>query len=123
MAGYKIKGTVNKFLEEVEEIKAERSLELAGFDEQSRKGYILLPKYVLDLRIPTTAKLLYCFLLDYAWGKNFCFPGQGVLAQQMGVNRFQINRLIKELEKSGLISIKRTGRSNKYILHATTKKL
>jgi len=121
MAGYKIKGTVNKFMEEVEEIKAERNLELAGFDEQSRKGYILLPKYVLDLQIPTTAKLLYCILLDYAWNKDCCNPGQVKLAERMGLKTIQISRLIKELKNCGLISVKITGRSNKYTLHATKR--
>ena len=110
--------------EQMEVLEAVRSLELVGFDEQSRKGYIQLSRYILDLRISNNAKLLYAFLLDFAWNNNFCWPGQEKLAKCMNLGRMQINRLTGELEKAGLVGIKRRGlgKTNLYRLYAKAKK-
>lgn len=117
---YKIGGLVKK---QMEALEANHNLQMAGFDEQSRKGYILLPKYILDLNISISAKLLYCVLLDYAWGNNYCFAGQEKLSERMHLGTRQVQHLIDELKKAGLVGIKRRGlgKTNLYVLYAKSK--
>ena len=61
----------------------------------------------------------------YAWHNDFCFPGQDRLAKDIGVSRQSVNTHVKELERKGVISIKRLGqgRANLYELNLKAKVL
>ena len=86
----------------------------------TRKGYTLVPNFLLNqAHLSAAAKLCYVMLLKYAWEKDYCFPGQKTLAEDMGVSERTAHAGIKELEKVQLITIKRRGqgKSNLYTLH------
>ena len=119
---YKIGSIVKK---QFEVLNANHNLQLAGFDEQSRKGYFTIPRYIIDLRISISARLLYCVLLDFAWNNGFCFPGQEKLGERMGLGRQQVNRLINELKGAGLVGVKRRGlgKTNLYVLYAKARRV
>lgn len=99
----------------------EGNLEMVGFSPMSRKGYTLIPNYLLDLKISVTAKVVYSILLSYCWNKDFCFPAGKEIAEKVGITAPRLSRYFKELEEAGLIRTIRTGRMNKYILYATAK--
>ena len=63
-------------------------------------------------------------MFKYAWQKNYSFPGQDRLAKDMGSGTRSVVRYIQELEKSGMLKIRRRGqgKSNIYELNLTTKK-
>ncbi len=63
-------------------------------------------------------------LLGYAWGNDFCFPGQDRLAKDMGVSLRSANTHIKELEQHGYVRIERRGlgKPNIYELHIKATK-
>lgn len=109
--------------EQEEKKKRDKNLEMVGFSDMSRKGYTLIPNYLLDLKISTTAKVLYALLLSYCWNKNFCFPGQEEVAKRLNINERAIRRNLQELQEAGLIKVTRRGlgKTNKYILYATTR--
>ena len=58
-------------------------------------------------------------LLKYARELDECFPGQERLARDMGSSKRSIVRFIAELEKAGLVTVKRRGqgRPNLYTIH------
>ena len=95
-----------------EKKKREKNLEMVGFSDMSRKGYTLIPNYLLDLKISPTAKLVYTLLLSYCWNKDFCFPGQKEVAEKVGITRARVVRYFKELEEVGLIKTVLTGPIN-----------
>jgi len=101
----------------------ERNLEMVGFSDMSRKGYTLIPNYLLELKISTTAKVLYALLLSYCWNKDFCFPGQEEAAKRLNITEKTIQRNLQELQEAGLIKVTRRGqgKTNKYILYATAR--
>lgn len=98
----------------------ERNIFLDGADIITRRGYTLVPNFLLkNSKISSGAKLTYVMLLTYAWEKDCCFPGQVTLAKDMGVSERHARDCLKELERSKLISVKHRGqgRSNVYTLH------
>lgn len=48
-------------------------------------------------------------MLSYAWEKDFAFPSQKTLSEDIGLSERRIRDLLKELEKRGYISIHRFG--------------
>ena len=99
---------------------AEKSIVLKGSDVLSAKGFTQVPNHILkSTKISPGGKLVYAMLLSYAWQNDFCFPGQGRLAADMGVSLRTANTYIQELEKKGFIKIKRRGqgRPNLYELN------
>ena len=102
----------------VEKLKEEYNLQMLGFDQMSRKGYVLVPRFLFDLKISLAAKMVYALLLSYAWNKDFCFPGQDRLASDLRITRMTLSKHIKELKKSGLLHLIRRGRgqTNIYVL-------
>lgn len=98
----------------------DRNIIFDGGDLISRKGYTLVPNFLLNsAAISAGAKLVYVMLLKYAWEKDNCFPGQKQLAEDLGNSERYVHGCIKELETARLISVKRRGqgRSNLYTLH------
>lgn len=103
----------------------ERSIRFDGGDILTRKGFTLVPNFLLNnSHLSAGAKLTYVMLLKYAWYENFCFPGQDQLASDMGVSRRYAQTCLKELEQSKLISVKRQGlgKPNVYTLHLRVDK-
>jgi hypothetical protein len=100
--------------------KPDRNIIFDGGDVITKRGYTLVPNFLLnDTKLSSGAKLTYVMLLKYAWEKDFCFPGQVRLAKDMGVSERHARDCIKELEKAHLISLKHRGQgsTNVYTLH------
>ena len=109
-------------MEKVGEIKhfVDRNLILKGADLATQKGWTGVPNFILESKdISVGAKLTYAMLLKYAREKAESFPGQDRLAVDMGTGKRSIVRYIAELEKVGLLTVKRRGqgRSNIYTVH------
>lgn len=89
-------------------------------DEALAAGFTQIPNLVLrrsDLQ--PGAKLTYMVLLSYAWQKDHAYPGQDRLAIDMGVSERSVITYLKQLQESGLITIRRRGLglTNVYVLH------
>ena len=75
-----------------------------------RHGFAQIPRPVLKAKgLGDKAKLLYCLLVDYAWNKDNCFPGQKRLAEELGASEITVRRALAELRDFGLIDWKQRG--------------
>ncbi len=98
----------------------DRNLILRGADLATQRGWTGVPNFILESReISVGAKLTYAMLLKYARELDECFPGQERLAEDMGTGKRSIVRYIGELERVGLLAVKRRGqgRPNLYTVH------
>lgn len=98
----------------------DRNIVFDGPDIITKSGYTMVPNFLLNnSKISSGAKLVYVMLLKYAYEKDFCFPGQVRLAEDVGASERYVHGRLQELKKSRLISIQRRGlgKSNVYILH------
>jgi biotin operon repressor len=93
------------------ELIAERTIEMdAAFDPITRGGFTQVPNFILtDGTLSLGAKVAYSMFLHYAWHKDSCFPGQDTLGKEMGMSKSRVNEFIKELERVGLVEIRRRG--------------
>lgn len=76
-----------------------------------------IPNWLIERRgISAGAKLCYAKLCQFAGKGGVCFPKQETIASDMGIERRQAIRYIKELESHNLIFIQRIGLrcSNRY---------
>jgi len=88
-------------------------------DETLRAGFTQIPNRVLHARnLSRDAKLLYGFLLSYAWQQGRCFPGCAQLCVAMGASPSIVRKYMRELETVGLLVQKRRGlgKTNLYTL-------
>ncbi len=88
-------------------------------DETLRAGFTQIPNRVLHARnLSRDAKLLYGFLLSYAWQQGRCFPGYAQLCAAMGASPSIVRKYLHELEAVGLLVQKRRGlgKTNLYTL-------
>jgi len=88
-------------------------------DETLRAGFTQIPNRVLHARnLSRDAKLLYGFLLSYAWQQGRCFPGYAQLCAAMGASPSIVRKYMHELEAVGLLVQKRRGlgKTNLYTL-------
>ncbi len=88
-------------------------------DETLRAGFTQIPNRVLHARnLSRDAKLLYAFLLRYAWQQGRCFPGYAQLCADMGASPSIVRKYMQELEAVGLLVQKRRGlgKTNLYTL-------
>ncbi len=88
-------------------------------DEVLSEGFTQVPNILLKrVDLSHGAKIAYAMLLSYAWGKDRCFPGQDVLARDMGVERKAVIRYLKELKDKGIVTVQRRGmgKTNVYTL-------
>lgn len=75
-----------------------------------RQGFTQIPNYVLrDEQLSFGARLTYAMLLSYAWQAGSCFPGQGRLAQDLGVSRRSASAFLRELRGARYVDWKRRG--------------
>jgi len=111
--------------ERIERIEQERNIELASRERLLRGGFTQVPNAILvDSELSLGAKVTYSLFLKFYWDNNAVFPGQKTLAAYMGMSVSRANEYVKELEKAGLIEIKRLGqgRTNRYRLNSVVKK-
>jgi|SRR5579859_1965141 len=88
-------------------------------NEILRSGFAAFPYLVMeDTRLSVGARLTFAFLLMFAWQEGSCFPGQGTLAEKMGVSERQLQRYLYELRDANWIAIERQDRryNNTYII-------
>ncbi len=88
-------------------------------DETLRGGFTQIPNRVLHAsNLSRDAKLLYGFLLSYAWQQGRCFPGYAQLCAAMGASPSIVRKYMRELETVGLLVQKRRGlgKTNLYTL-------
>lgn len=79
-------------------------------DDLLREGFVQVPVKLLRLPdIGLGAKLCYCCLLWYAWKVGY-FPGQNALAQEFGSTDRSVRNYFTELQRAGLIEIRRPAR-------------
>lgn len=86
------------------------------------KNFTMVPNPMLkECQISIPARYLYCVLLRYCGQKDYCYPGQETLAEDLGCSSRHIRNLIVELEKNKIIVKDRKGfnRSNTYVVSKT----
>lgn len=101
-----------------------KNIILDGFDPVAAAGFTQVPNIILkSTDLSVGAKLAYAMLLSYAWQNDSCFPGQETLATDLGVSRRSVVTFIKELDRTGFVTVKRQGLGhvNLYTLHAKVK--
>src|SRR5712691_9527013 len=97
-------------MQHISKIIQEKNIILTGADALSQKGFTQVPNHILESdKISPGAKLTYAMLLKYAWQNDFCFPGQGRLAKDMGVTDRSVRTYLQELEGHKFVAIKQRG--------------
>jgi len=97
-------------------------------DMKSQAGWIEVPALLYNqTQFPTINdhdRSVYVVLLDYAFGKDTCFPSQELISQRLGVVPRTIEDRIKKLKAAGLIEVVRRDDSlaNIYSLNLRVKK-
>jgi hypothetical protein len=89
-------------------------------DESLRHGFTQIPNLVLrDPTISPGAKVVFGLLLSYAWQRDDCYPGQDLLAADMGAGERSVRRYLQELEQANLVTVKQRGLglTNVYVIH------
>lgn len=107
------------------DILKERNIEIIGADPATRYGFTQVPNFILTKKDLTVgAKLAYAMLLKYAWADDACYPGQAILAKDMGAGERSVRTYLKELESGGLLEITQRGlgKTNLYRLYLIIKK-
>ncbi len=93
-------------------------------DTDRRHGFVVLDKLVLyAANLSTDAKVLYAYLLGYAYEKDHCFPGYAVLCADLQASENTVRKAMRELEAANLLSQKRQGlgKPNIYTLLSLSK--
>lgn len=94
----------------VGDILKERNIILEAPDPVTAGGFTQVPNFILrSATLSMGAKLTYAMFLSYAWNNDLCFPGQGKLAESIGVSRQSVGTFIHELEQEELVSVQRRG--------------
>lgn len=88
-------------------------------EDRLKESFTQIPNTILrQPGISAGAKLTYIVLISYAWHDQSCFPGQATLAEDLGAGRRSVIRYLQELERLGLLRLKRRGlgKTNVYTL-------
>lgn len=96
-------------MQHVSKILSEGNIVLTGADALTAGGYTQIPNAILDAPLSAGAKLVYAMLLKYAWSNDFCFPGQGRLAQDVRVTDRSVRNYLAELKDGGYIHVTQQG--------------
>ena len=87
-----------------------RNIEIVGADLVSLHGFTQVPNFILtNKELSVGAKLYYAMLLKYAREKDYCFPGQQTLAEDMGSSERSVRTYQKELENVGFLEVVQRG--------------
>lgn len=93
-------------------------------EEEQNHGYIILSKLILYAdNLSKDAKILYAYLLGYAYEKDHCFPGYQTLCKDLGTSDNTVRKFMRELETAQLLRQHRRGlgKTNVYILLSLSK--
>ncbi len=97
-------------LAQINRFQERQNIILEGFDPISAGGFTQIPNFILNNpSISSNAKVVYSKLLSYAWHNDLVFPGQDVMAKDIGSSQPTIARAISELQEAGLLEIERRG--------------
>ncbi|MBN1968693.1 MAG: helix-turn-helix domain-containing protein [Candidatus Delongbacteria bacterium] len=92
-------------------------------DKTLKEGFIILPRSILrNPAIGRHLKCTYSLLLDYAWDKDNCFPGQVRLAKDLGISVRTVQRDLEELKKIKLVDWNQRGRNRTNIYYILSLK-
>jgi len=87
-----------------------RNIEILGEDLVTRHGFTQVPNFLLTNKdLSVGAKLYYAMLLKYAREKDYCFPGQQTLAEDIGSSERSVRTYQKELEDVGFLEVVQRG--------------
>jgi hypothetical protein len=87
-----------------------RNIEIIGADLVTRHGFTQVPNFILTNKdLSVGAKLYYAMLLKYAREKDYCFPGQQTLAEDIGSSERSVRTYQKELEDAGFLEVTQRG--------------
>lgn len=87
-----------------------RNIEIIGADLVTRHGFTQVPNFILtNNELSVGAKLYYAMLLKYAREKDYCFPGQETIADDMGSTDRSVRTYQKELEAAGFLEVTQRG--------------
>jgi hypothetical protein len=87
-----------------------RNIEIIGADLVSLHGFTQVPNFILtNKELSVGAKLYYAMLLKYAREKDYCFPGQQTLAEDMGSSERSVRTYQKELEDAKFLEVTQRG--------------
>jgi len=103
----------------------EKNIELDTKDPVVQGGFTQVPNFILqNPEVSTGAKVIYAMFLRYAWHNESCFPGQERLAKDTGVGERSVRTYIQELERHGLLEVKRRGqgKTNLYRIRFVVQK-
>src|SRR5437868_8747680 len=90
--------------------EVERNIEVIGADLVSLHGFTQVPNFILTNKdLSVGAKLYYTMLLKYAREKDYCFPGQQTLAEDIGSSERSVRTYQKELEDAGFLEVVQRG--------------
>jgi len=77
---------------------------------QFEGGFTSIPNRILENNdLSLGARMTYAMLLKYAWQKDFCFPAQQQLAQDLGITDRSVRTFLGELRDRALIDWKQQG--------------
>ena len=104
---------------------SKRNIEIVGADLVSLHGFTQVPNFILtNKELSVGAKLYYAMLLKYAREKDYCFPGQQTLAEDMGSSERSVRTYQKELEDTGFLEVtqRELGKTSIYKLDLTVQR-
>lgn len=82
------------------------------------RGYTVLTNYVVyGGELKPITRLTYIVLLTKLFGKDYCFPGQEILAQEVNCSTDSIQRGLQELKQNGWLDVKRRGQGKTNIYY------
>jgi DNA-binding MarR family transcriptional regulator len=105
-------------------LRSERNIILKGADAATKQGFTQVPNFLLkSKKLSAGDKMTFAMILSYAWQKDYSFPGQRRLAEDLGIDERNVRRHLKSLEANNLLAIQRRGqgKTNIYILNLKSK--
>jgi hypothetical protein len=87
--------------------------------KQWEGGFTAIPNRILENPdLSLGARMVYAMLLKYAWQKDFCFPAQERLADDLGIGTRSVRTYLNELREAKLIKWRQQGlnRPNVYFI-------
>jgi DNA-binding transcriptional ArsR family regulator len=107
-------------------LEEQRNIILKNADAATAKGFTMVPNFILkSTKLSAGDKITFAMLLSYAWQRDFCYPGQKRLAEDLGLTDRSVRTHLKSLETIGLLTIRRLGqgKNNVYELDLKPRKL
>jgi hypothetical protein len=107
-------------------LKEQRNIILKNADAATAKGFTMVPNFILkSTKLSAGDKMTFAMLLSYAWQRDFCYPGQKRLAEDLGLTDRSVRTHLKALQTVGLLAIKRLGqgKNNLYELDLKQRRL